>query len=58
MLCIWLSQKLVLVKVVTFIIQSFRKWIIKDGGEKNGYNTSVMECGEQTIYCAFERIWP
>ena len=34
------------------------KWIIKDGGEKNGYNTNVMECGEQTIYCAFERIWP
>ena len=23
-------------------------------GRKNGYNTNVMECGEQTIYCAFE----
>ena len=24
-------------------------------GSKNGYNTNMMECGEQTIYCAFER---
>ena len=23
-------------------------------GSKNGYNTNTMECGEQTIYCAFE----
>ena len=34
MLCILLSQKLVLVKVVTSIFQSFRKRVIKDGGEK------------------------
>ena len=23
-------------------------------GSKNGYNTNMMECSEQTIYCAFE----
>jgi len=34
MFCILLSQKLVLVKVVTFIFRSFRKRVIKDGGEK------------------------
>ena len=28
------------------------------GGEGNGHNTNMMGCGEQTIYCAFERIWP
>ena len=54
MLCILLSQKLVLVKVVTLHIPIIGRWIIKDGGAKNGYNTNTMECGEQTIYCAFE----
>ena len=49
-----LSQKLVLVKVVTLHIPIIGKWIIKVGGAKNGYNTNTMECGEQTIYCAFE----
>ena len=34
MLCILLSQKLVLVKVVTLHIPIIGKWIIKDGGEK------------------------
>ena len=58
MLCIFVSKKLVLVKVVKVHIPIIGRWIIKDGGEKNGYNPSVMECGEQTIYCAFERIWP
>ena len=53
-LCILLSQKLVLVKVVTLHIPIIGKWIIRDGGAKNGYNTNTMECGEQTIYCAFE----
>ena len=33
-LCILLSQKLVLVKVVTLHIPIIGKWIIKDGGEK------------------------
>ena len=57
MLCILLSQKLVLVKVRTLHIPIIGKWIIKDG-EGNGHNTNMMGCGEQTIYCAFERIWP
>ena len=57
MLCILLNQKLVLVKVVTLHIPIIGKWIIKDG-EGNGHNTNMMGCGEQTIYCAFERIWP
>ena len=34
MLCILLSQKLVLVKVVTLHILIIGKWIIKDGGAK------------------------
>ena len=31
--------------------------IIKDGGE-NGYNTNSMDCSEQTMFRAFERICP
>ena len=57
MLCILLSQKLVLVKVVTLYILIIWKWIIEDG-EGNGHNTNMMGCGEQTIYCAFQRICP
>ena len=53
MLCILLSQKLILVKVVTLYILIIWKWIIEDG-EGNGHNTNMMGCGEQTIYCAFE----
>ena len=34
MLCILLSQKLVLVKVVTLHIPIIGKWIIRDGGAK------------------------
>ena len=34
MLCILLSQKLVLVKVVTLHIPIIGRWIIKDGGAK------------------------
>ena len=46
MFCILLSQKLVLVKVVTLDIPIFGKWIIEDG-EGNGHNTNKMGCGEQ-----------
>jgi hypothetical protein len=56
-LCMLLSKKLVLLKVVTLHLLIIGKWIIKDGGE-NGHSTSAMECGDQTIYCDFERIWP
>jgi hypothetical protein len=55
MLYILLSQKLVLAKVVTLHLPITGKEIIKDG-EENGQSTSVMECGDQTIYCAFERL--
>ena len=41
-----LSQKLVLVKVVTLHIPIIWKWIIEDG-EGNGHNTNKMGCGEQ-----------
>ena len=57
MLCILLNQKLVLVKVVTLHIPIIGKWIIEDG-EGNGHNTNMMGCGEQTMYCAFQRICP
>jgi hypothetical protein len=46
---------LVLAKVVTLHIPITTKQIIKDEGE-NELSTSAMECGDQTIYCAFERI--
>ena len=53
MLCILVSQKLVLVKVVTVHIPIIGRWIIKDGGE-NWYNSNSMECDEQTTYVLCE----
>ena len=55
MLCILLSQKLVLLKVVTLHIPIIGRWIIKDGGE-NWYNSNSMECDEQTTYVLCERM--
>ena len=57
MLCILVSQKLVLVKVVTVHIPIIGRWIIKDGGE-NWYTQIQWNVMNKPHIVLCERIWP
>jgi len=57
MLCILVSQKLVLVKVVTVHIPIIERWIIKDGGE-NWYTQIQWNVMNKPHIVLCERIWP